>query len=138
MFGVRRASDTVAGEAGPWGLAEQLGMLRAGDLVTYCYSPRSQATGIVLPSGVGVEPAVSDARERGVLFDTADGGAMDFSIATAAIAAGFPPDTISSDYHSHELAHRLDGDTGALALALSAKTRHSPDLPSASVCLPPL
>ena len=55
------------------------------------------------------------------LADTAHGGALDLSIAQAAIAAGFPPDTISSDYHSHELAHRLDGEVGIL---------HSPDLPS--------
>lgn len=41
------------------------------------------------------------ARERGVLFDIGHGGnAFDLTVASAALKAGFPPDTISSDNHS--------------------------------------
>ena len=108
MLGLRREDEEGSGE--DWSLAEQLGMLRPGDVVTYCFAPRTQPTGIVCADGA-VEPAALEARERVVIFDTAHGGALDLSIAQAAIAAGFPPDTISSDYHSHELAHRIDGET---------------------------
>ena len=42
--------------------------------------------------------AVREARERGVLFDVGHGlGSFDFKVAEIAIAAGFLPDTISTD-----------------------------------------
>ena len=45
-----------------------------------------------------VRPAIRAARTRGVLFDTADGRVhYAYSVARAALAAGFEPDIISTD-----------------------------------------
>ena len=45
------------------------------------------------------------ARQRGVLFDVGHGvGSFAYRVARAAIAQGFPPDTISSDLHAHNVA----------------------------------
>ena len=65
MLGLRREDEAGSGE--DWSLAEQLGMLRPGDVVTYCFAPRTQPTGIVRVDGA-VEPAALEARERGVIF----------------------------------------------------------------------
>ena len=46
-----------------------------------------------------------DARERGVLFDIGHGiGSFTWRVARAALEQGFPPDTISSDVHAHNVA----------------------------------
>ena len=48
-----------------------------------------------------VKDAVLAARERGVIFDIGHGkGSFAFKTARAMLAAGFPPDTISSDIHT--------------------------------------
>jgi dihydroorotase len=86
LYGMRRPDD--------WAFEEQLFHLRTGDVVTYCF--RSEPFGIV--QGGRVHPAVRKARERGVLFDVGHGiQSFDFRVAEAALADGFPPDTISSD-----------------------------------------
>lgn len=88
LFGMRRPSD--------WPLEEQLALLRPGDVVTYCF--RSEPHCIVKDGRV--LPAVHEARERGVLFDVGHGmKSFDFAVAGAAIADGFPPDTISTDQY---------------------------------------
>jgi dihydroorotase len=87
LYGLRRPED--------WPLAEQLSLLRPGDVVTYCYRRMPHcivADGRVLPE-------VKAARERGVLFDVGHGtNSFDFEVAKAALADGFPPDTISTDW----------------------------------------
>lgn len=89
LYGMRRESDG-------WSFEEQLAPLRAGDVVTYVY--RSTPHNIVVDGAVA--PSIVAARERGVLFDVGHGGtAFDFSVAQTALAARFPPDTISSDNH---------------------------------------
>jgi dihydroorotase len=93
LFGSRREADVP--------LDEQLALLRAGDLVTYCYSGTPEN---ILDDATGrVRESVRRARERGVLFDTGHGMAsFDFRIAEAALADGFAPDAISTDqYRRH-------------------------------------
>ena len=82
-----------------WPLEEQLRLLRPGDVVTYCFmEPRES-----LDADGQVVAAYREARERGVLFDLGLGkGTADMGSAVAAIAQGFPPDTVSSDvYNNH-------------------------------------
>lgn len=73
-------------------------LLRKGDVLTHCFRPFPNAP--VRADG-SVKPALIEARERGVIFDIGHGmGAFSWTSARAAMAAGFPPDTISSDIHT--------------------------------------
>ena len=93
LYGPRETVD--------WPLADQLAQLRPGDVVTYCY----MNTKNVMEGRTRVHPAAREARARGVLFDVGHGtAAYDDSVARAAIADGFPPDTISSDMYVEHLA----------------------------------
>jgi dihydroorotase len=93
LYGPRETVD--------WPLAEQLAQLRPGDVVTYCY----MKTKNVMEDHTRVHPAAREARARGVLFDVGHGtAAYDDDVARAAIADGFPPDTISSDMYVEHLA----------------------------------
>ncbi|TDC54768.1 amidohydrolase/deacetylase family metallohydrolase [Actinomadura sp. KC345] len=68
--------------------------LRPGDIVAHCYTGKEH--GIL--DGENVHPAVTAARERGVLFDSAHGKSnLSFEVARPAIAKGFYPDVLSSD-----------------------------------------
>ena len=92
LYGPRETVD--------WPLADQLAQLRPGDVVTYCY----MNTKNVLENRTRVHPAAREARARGVLFDVGYGtAAYDDELARAAIADGFPPDTISSDMYAAHL-----------------------------------
>lgn len=92
LYGARESVD--------WPLADQLALLRPGDVVTYCY----MATRSVLENRMRVQQAVRAARVRGVLFDVGHGvAAYDAEVARTAIADGFPPDTISSDLYAAHL-----------------------------------
>ena len=72
--------------------------LRQGDVLTHCFRPFPNAP--VLGNGK-VRDAVIRARARGVLFDVAHGmGSFSWDSARAMMAAGFKPDTISSDVHA--------------------------------------
>ena len=89
LVGLRRPED--------WPLRDQLNLLRQGDVVTYCY--RREPHCFVDFERRVVLPEVRHARERGVVFDVGHGrGSFDFGTAEIAIADGFPPDTISSDF----------------------------------------
>jgi dihydroorotase len=77
-------------------LDEQLKRLRAGDVLTYCFYP---GDGSIVKEGRVLDCAW-DARERGVLFDVGHGvAAFGFEAAEVAIAEGFLPDAISTDYY---------------------------------------
>ena len=79
-------------------LDEVLALLRAGDVLTHCFRPAPNAP--ALADG-RVRAAVLAARERGVVFDIGHGmGSFAFATAEAMLAAGFPPDVISSDVHA--------------------------------------
>ena len=75
-------------------LRTQLDGLIHGDIVTYCYRSTPWT---LFPRGQAMDGLV-EARERGVLFDIGHGkSSFDRQVAKVAIAAGFLPDTISSD-----------------------------------------
>ena len=72
--------------------------LRPGDVLTHCFRPFPNAP----VHGDGrIKEAVIAARERGVLFDVGHGmGSFSWDTARKMMAAGFRPDTISSDVHA--------------------------------------
>jgi len=87
--------------------------LGRGDVVTHCFHGNE---GGILGERGRVLPAAVRARERGVLFDVGHGvGSFAYRVARAALAQGFPPDTISSDLH----AHNVDGPVFDQATTLS-------------------
>jgi dihydroorotase len=71
--------------------------LRPGDIYTHCYSglrDEQDASG-------HVNPAMFEARKRGVIFDVGHGGgSFAWRIAVPALKQGFPPDSISTDIHT--------------------------------------
>jgi dihydroorotase len=87
---------------------EVMELMRAGDIVTHCYNahtigildktdPREE----VFASTGKLKPGVREARARGVFFDVGHGaGSFNFKAARAALEAGFPPDTISTDIYA--------------------------------------
>jgi dihydroorotase len=83
-------------------MAQILDLLRAGDVLTHCYSgaPNLAGDGTNIVQDGQLLPAALSAKRRGVIFDIGHGGgSFDYTIAEAAIAQGCPPDTISSDIH---------------------------------------
>ena len=74
--------------------------LQPGDVTTHCFGfgkPVINAKG-------EVKPFVREARQRGIQFDVGHGaGSFSFRMAEAAVAGGFPPDTISTDMHTSSL-----------------------------------
>ncbi|MCZ6634824.1 MAG: hypothetical protein O7G87_15590 [bacterium] len=91
LFGSRMQSDCP--------LDQQLPLLRAGDVMTYCFNAKDEN----LLQDERIANVVLEARERGVLFDIGHGMAsFSFPVAEAAIGQGFLPDTISTDqYNRH-------------------------------------
>jgi len=76
--------------------------LGQGDIVTHCF--HANEGGILAPDG-RLYPEVASARARGVIFDVGHGaGSFAYRVARAAFAQGFPPDTVSSDLHAHNVA----------------------------------
>jgi len=75
--------------------------LGEGDIVTHCF--HGNEGGILAPDG-RLYPEVPRARARGVVFDVGHGaGSFAYRVARAAFAQGFPPDTVSSDLHAHNV-----------------------------------
>ena len=76
---------------------EVLARLRPGDILTHAFRPFPNSP--VSQQG-RVRESVHAARKRGVLFDIGHGmGSFAFKTGRAMLAAGFLPDTISSDVH---------------------------------------
>ncbi len=72
--------------------------LRPGDVLTHCFRPFPNTP---LDGEGQVRPEVQAARDRGAYFDIGHGkGSFAFDTARKMLAAGFPPDTISSDVHA--------------------------------------
>jgi dihydroorotase len=87
----------------PMPITRLLPLMGEGDVITHCYHGHQ---GSILDERGRVVPAVIDAADRGVVFDVGHGiGSFEFDIAARALAQGFPPTTISSDIH----AHNVDG-----------------------------
>ncbi|MCA3444616.1 MAG: amidohydrolase/deacetylase family metallohydrolase [Rhodobacter sp.] len=78
--------------------ADVVDRLRPGDVLTHCFRPFPNAP----VDGEGrLREAVLRARARGVFFDVGHGmGSFSWDSARKALAAGFMPDTISSDIHA--------------------------------------
>ena len=69
--------------------------LRKGDIFCHCYQG---AGNTIIDENGDIDKGVLEARERGVLFDAANGkGNFGLKTARAAIEKGFLPDIISSD-----------------------------------------
>ncbi len=74
-----------------------LDRLRQGDVLTHAFRPFPNAP--IRGDGT-IKPQVLAARARGVIFDIGHGkGSFSWKTAKAMVAAGFLPDTISSDVH---------------------------------------
>jgi dihydroorotase len=107
MHRARRVADQLGlplmvhlGPAPP-GSDEIMATLRAGDVLTHCYTGFEDNR---LSIGGRVRESVLEARQRGVVFDVAHGmSAFDAEVASEMLAAGFRPDTISSDVHAYSL-----------------------------------
>lgn len=78
--------------------ADVVDRLRPGDVLTHCFRPFPNAP----VDGEGrLREAILRARARGVFFDVGHGmGSFSWDTARKALAAGFVPDTISSDVHA--------------------------------------
>lgn len=85
--------------------SEIANLLRPGDVYCHCY----QGVGHTIVDENGhVYEAVRKARERGVIFDAANGtGNFAFSAAVPALADGFLPDIISADNASNSFGLEL-------------------------------
>ncbi|WP_262028030.1 amidohydrolase/deacetylase family metallohydrolase [Microvirga sp. Mcv34] len=79
-------------------LPEVLARMRPGDILTHCFRPFPNTP---TTSDGKVHPAVTEARERGIIFDIGHGmGSFSFDTARVMLANGFLPDCISSDVHA--------------------------------------
>jgi dihydroorotase len=77
-----------------------LDKLRAGDIYTHCYSGHREE---VMENGK-LNPAMVAGRKRGIIFDVGFGAASFYwYVAVPAYEAGFPPDSISTDLHTHSM-----------------------------------
>jgi dihydroorotase len=99
LFGMRRPED--------WPIAEQLALLRRGDIVTYCFRRTPHC---IIEHG-RVHTAVREAREQGILFDVGHGcNSFDFTVAEAAMLDDFAPDTISTDLQRGHIGQMPEHD----------------------------
>jgi dihydroorotase len=92
----------IGGVETPELMSEILNMMRAGDLLTHCYSgaPNNAGKFTNIVQEGKLLPAALAAKQRGILFDIGHGGgSFDYTVAEAAIAQGAGPDIISSDVH---------------------------------------
>ncbi|MEV0403074.1 amidohydrolase/deacetylase family metallohydrolase [Actinoallomurus sp. NPDC050550] len=79
-----------------------LDLLDDGDVITHCYHDK---TGNPWRPDGRPESALARALDRGVLLDVGHGAAsFSFAVASRAIAAGFPPHTISTDVHVRNIS----------------------------------
>jgi len=92
----------IGGVETPELMSQVLDTLRAGDVLTHCYTGAPNVGGKftnIVQDGK-ILPAALEAKKRGVIFDVGHGGgSFDYTVAEAAIQQGCPPDTISSDIH---------------------------------------
>ena len=92
LFGPRRAPG--------WALEDQLPLLRAGDVFTYCSDPRETS----LVRDGRVRDCAREARELGIIYDLGHGTtSINFPAIEAMVAEDFLPDTVSSDVYSAHL-----------------------------------
>jgi len=79
------------------GMDEIATTLRAGDIITHCYTPQKPS---IIDNKGKLLPEVRKAKERGVIFDVGHAsGHFDFDLVERAMGEGLLPDVISSDLH---------------------------------------
>ena len=77
-----------------------LDKLRPGDIYTHCFSGHREE---VLENGK-LNPLMQAGRKRGIIFDVGFGAASFYwYVAVPAYEAGFAPDSISTDLHTHSM-----------------------------------
>lgn len=82
----------------PPDISWMLSRLRAGDILTHCFTGFDNR---IVDDGRFVD-GLLEARSRGVLFDVGHGmQGFDAGVAAAALELGFPPDTLSTDIHAY-------------------------------------
>jgi len=87
----------------PLPLPDILNGLKPGDILTHIFREPSTLNGIFGANGA-LLPEVDAAQQRGVIFDVGHGaGSFAFEGAAAALAAGFRPNTISTDAYSQNI-----------------------------------
>jgi dihydroorotase len=100
------------GEAPPL-IDDVLDLLDEGDVVTHCFHGK---TGFPWTEDGHPSPALQRAIDRGVKLDVGHGAAsFDIEVASAALAAGFLPDSISTDIH----VRNIDGPVFDLATVMT-------------------
>jgi dihydroorotase len=81
----------------PPALSDILAWMRPGDILTHCCTDRPNR---VVDSHGRILPFVRDLWEQGLVLDVGHGGAsFSFRTVESMLAAGMPPDVISSDIH---------------------------------------
>ena len=89
--------------------------LRPGDIYTHCYSGLRDE----LDASGHVNPAMFEARKRGVIFDVGHGGgSFAWRVAVPAIRQGFPPDSISTDLHASSMNSGMKDMTNVMSKLL--------------------
>ncbi len=99
----------------PPAIEDVLELMAPGDIVTHCFSG---ATMKLVDDDGNVLEGAKRAVDAGVILDVGHGaGGMTFASAEAMIAAGLPPDVISTDLHqmSHHGAAVMSSDAGSSA-----------------------
>ncbi len=78
-------------------LSQVMALLTKGDVLTHLFAPPPEA---IIDDAGNILPSVLDARKRGVWFDMGHGrgGHFRWDIAEKVLAAGFLPDTLSTDW----------------------------------------
>ena len=78
-------------------LPRLLALLKPGDIVTHMFAPPPNS---IIDDAGRILPEVMAARRRGIGFDLGNGrtGHLRWDIAERALKAGFPPDTLSTDW----------------------------------------
>jgi dihydroorotase len=75
--------------------------LRPGDIFTHCFAQLASREALVDTLTWQLKPFVREARKNGIYFDVGYGGiSFSFSQAIPALKQGFPPSSISSDFHT--------------------------------------
>jgi dihydroorotase len=78
-------------------LAKLMPLLKSGDIVTHMFAPPPNS---IIDDNGHILPEVMAARRRGVIFDLGNGraGHLRWDMAEKILAAGFVPDTFSTDW----------------------------------------
>ena len=78
-------------------LAQVMAVLKKGDVVTHLFAPPPEA---IVDDAGKILPSVMEARRRGIWFDMGHGrgGHFQWAITEKILAAGFLPDTLSTDW----------------------------------------